>query len=87
MTAHVSAPFLMSKEVGVHMNQLVMSSMSNALGAVLSFLLITRAQHFPPVVTHEIQTAQRQVKTIGMKEYRKAAESPGEALIVDVREL
>ena len=33
-----------------------------------------------------MQAAQKQVKTIGMEEYRKIVENPSEALIVDVRE-
>jgi hypothetical protein len=82
----MSAPFIMPEEGGVHMNQLVMSSIAIALGAALSFPLMTLAQNFPPVVTHKIQAAQRQVKTIGMAEYRKAVESPCDALIADVRE-
>jgi len=44
------------------------------------------AQTVPPVVTKKIETAQRRVKTIGLEEYRKIVESPGDALIVDVRE-
>ncbi len=43
------------------------------------------AQNFPLVVAHKIQAVQRQVETIGMEEYRKATESPGDTLIVDVR--
>jgi rhodanese-related sulfurtransferase len=37
-------------------------------------------------VTQKIQAARAHVKTIGMEEYRKVIDAPGEALIVDVRE-
>ena len=68
------------------MNQLCTSSMIIAIGAVLSVSQPVFAQNLPPVVTQKIQAAQKQVKTIGMEEYRKVVESPGETLIVDVRE-
>ncbi len=44
------------------------------------------AQNIPPVVKQKVEAAQKQVKTIGMEEYRKLVENPGAALIVDVRE-
>ena len=56
------------------------------IGAVLSVSQPVFAQNLPPVVAQKIQAAQKQVKTIGMEEYRKVVESPGETLIVDVRE-
>lgn len=68
------------------MNQVFTSFMTIVIGAVLSVSPIALAQSFPPAVTQKIQAAQKQVKTIGMEEYRKAVESPGTALIVDVRE-
>jgi rhodanese-related sulfurtransferase len=68
------------------MNQLVTSSTVLMIGAVLAIPSLTLAQNFPPVVTQKIQAAQKHVKTIGMEEYRQVVESPGEALIVDVRE-
>ena len=68
------------------MNQLVTSSMVLVVSAVLAMPPMALAQSFPPVVTQKIQAAQKQVKTIGMEEYRKVVESPGDALIVDVRE-
>ena len=68
------------------MNHLFTSSMVIAVGAVLSLPPIVLAQNVPPVVTQKIQAAQKQVRTIGMEEYRKMVESPGETLIVDVRE-
>jgi len=55
-------------------------------GAALSAPPIVPAQSMPPVVTQKVRTAQQQVKTIGMEEYRKVVENPGTALIVDVRE-
>ena len=68
------------------MNQLFTSSMIVVIDVVLSAPPIALAQSFPPVVSQKIQAAQKQVKTIGMEEYRKVVESPGDALIVDVRE-
>jgi rhodanese-related sulfurtransferase len=68
------------------MNQLFTSSMVIMIGAVMSVPPMALAQSFPPVVTQKVQAAQKQVKTIGMEEYRKVVESPGDALIVDVRE-
>ena len=68
------------------MNQLVTSSMVLVVSVVLAMPPMALAQSFPPVVTQKIQAAQKQVKTIGMEEYRKVVESPGDALIVDVRE-
>ncbi|MCS6327522.1 MAG: rhodanese-like domain-containing protein [Nitrospira sp.] len=34
----------------------------------------------------KVHAAQQQVSTIGMEDYRKVVDSPGEALIIDVRE-
>lgn len=68
------------------MNRLILSSLAVMSGAVLWALPPAQAQTFPPVVTQKIQAAQKQVKTIGMEEYRKLVESPGDALLVDVRE-
>jgi len=68
------------------MKQLFTSSMVIVIGAVLSVPPMALSQSFPPVVTQKVQAAQKQVKTIGMEEYRKVVESPGDALIVDVRE-
>jgi rhodanese-related sulfurtransferase len=52
----------------------------------LSVPSLVLAQNYPPTVTQKVQAAQKQIKTIGMEEYRKVVESPGTALIVDVRE-
>lgn len=68
------------------MNQLFTSSLAIMTSALLSFPPMALAQSFPPAVTQKIQAAQKQVKTIGMEEYRTIVESPGAALIVDVRE-
>lgn len=68
------------------MSRLFPSSMFLVIGAVLSVPSLALAQSIPPVVTQKIQAAQKQVKTIGMEEYRTVVENPGEALIVDVRE-
>jgi len=68
------------------MNQVFTSYVVIAIGAALSAPSMALAQSYPPVVTQKIQAAQKQVKTIGMEEYRKVVGSPGEALIVDVRE-
>jgi rhodanese-related sulfurtransferase len=56
------------------------------IGVALPAPPMALAQGYPPVVTQKVQAAQKQVKTIGMEEYRKLVESPGDALIVDVRE-
>lgn len=68
------------------MQQLVMSSVALVMGTALAVPPLVLAQNIPPVVTQKIQAAQKQVKTIGMEEYRKIVETPGETLIVDVRE-
>lgn len=44
------------------------------------------AQNYPDAVSQKVQAAQKQVKTIGMEEYRKLVDNPGETLIVAVRE-
>jgi rhodanese-related sulfurtransferase len=62
------------------------SSMVIIIGVALSIPLIALAQNYPPAVTQKVQAAQKQVKTIGMEEYRKVVENPGTTLIVDVRE-
>ncbi|NOS78418.1 MAG: hypothetical protein HOP35_10775 [Nitrospira sp.] len=68
------------------MNQLFTSFMAMVVGATLVVPPHTFAQNLPPVVTQKVQAAKKQVNTIGMEEYRKIVENPGEALIVDVRE-
>lgn len=56
------------------------------MGAILVVSSPVFAQSFPPVVKQKVEAAQKQVKTIGVEEYRKLVENPGAALIVDVRE-
>ena len=68
------------------MNQLLTSSIAIVIGAMLAIPPLALAQNLPPAVAQKIQAAKQQVKTIGMEEYRKAVENPGETLIVDVRE-
>lgn len=68
------------------MNHLFTASIFVAIAMALSVPSPAVAQNFPPSVTQKIQAAQKQVKTIGLEEYRKVVESPGEALIIDVRE-
>lgn len=68
--------------------------MSTAIPLPLTFIVGTLlalsspvfAQSFPPVVKPKVEAAQKHVRTIGMDEYREIVESPGAALIVDVRE-
>lgn len=68
------------------MNTRVTSYLAIMLGALLSAPSMALAQSFPPVVAQKVDSAKKQVKTIGMNEYRKIVDSPGDALIVDVRE-
>ena len=68
------------------MTVLTTSSLAIVIGAVVSASPHALAQNVPPVVSQKIQAAKRQLKTIGMEEYRKVVENPGTALIVDVRE-
>lgn len=86
IVSHVSAPCFKSQEEEVDMNQFFTPYLVIAIGVVLSVPPMALAQSFPPVVTQKIQVAQKQVKTIGLEEYRKVVASPGDALIVDVRE-
>jgi rhodanese-related sulfurtransferase len=44
------------------------------------------AQGLPPAGKQKIEATQKPVRTIGMEDYRKIVEHPGEALIIDVRE-
>lgn len=68
------------------MNTLTTSAVTIIVGAALTLPSLTLAQSFPPVVKQKVEAAQKQVKTIGMEEYRKLVDNPGAALIVDVRE-
>lgn len=44
------------------------------------------AQAYPPSVSQKIISAQKDVRIIGMKEYRKLVDNAENALIIDVRE-
>lgn len=68
------------------MNTLTTSAVTIIVGAALTLPSLALAQSFPPVVKQKVEAAQKQVKTIGMEEYRKLVDNPGAALIVDVRE-
>jgi rhodanese-related sulfurtransferase len=47
---------------------------------------VVRAQNYPPSVAQKVQSAQKEVRTIGVMEFRKVVDHPGDALIIDVRE-
>jgi rhodanese-related sulfurtransferase len=68
------------------MNGLALCFVSALIGASLSISSPALAQSLPPAVKQNVQAAPKPVKTIGMEEYRKIVDSPGRALIVDVRE-
>jgi rhodanese-related sulfurtransferase len=57
-----------------------------AISAASTIPTTVLAQGLPPMVKQKVDATQKQVKTIGMEEYRKIVENPGSALIVDVRE-
>ena len=46
-------------------------------GAGLTIIPIAFAQTLPPPVAQKVQAAQKQIKTIGMEEYRKIVANPG----------
>ncbi|OQW33470.1 MAG: hypothetical protein A4E19_03480 [Nitrospira sp. SG-bin1] len=56
------------------------------MGAILLLASPVFAQGLPPTVKQKVEAAQKQVKVIGMEEYRKLVENPGSAVILDVRE-
>ncbi|MGQ0555785.1 MAG: rhodanese-like domain-containing protein [Nitrospiraceae bacterium] len=68
------------------MRIVIMFPLAVAVSGVFSFPSSVFSQGVPPLVTQKVDTTQKQVKTIGMEEYRKIVENPGPALIVDVRE-
>ncbi len=68
------------------MNLLFTLSSVLLIGAEITVASVAFAQGLPPAVAQKVQAAQKQVKTIGMEEYRKIVENPGGTLIVDVRE-
>lgn len=64
----------------------ILLPLTGVMSITLAISSVTFAQGLPPIVKQKVETAQKQVKTIGMEEYRKLIEDPGAALIVDVRE-
>ncbi|HEX5544037.1 MAG TPA: rhodanese-like domain-containing protein [Nitrospira sp.] len=68
------------------MNTLALASTALSFSAALAVSLPVFGQSVLPVVNQDVEAAKKQVKTIGMEEYRKLVETPGTALIVDVRE-
>lgn len=68
------------------MNTLALASTALSFSAALAVSLPVFGQSVLPVVNQDVEAAKKQVKTIGMEEYRKLIETPGTALIVDVRE-
>ncbi|MBS0184511.1 MAG: hypothetical protein JSS39_19155 [Nitrospira sp.] len=64
----------------------ILLPLAGVMSITLTISSVTFAQSAPPIVKQKVETAQKQVKTIGMEEYRKLVENPGAALIVDVRE-
>ena len=76
----------MSNQGDIHMNLLFALSAVLLIGAEITVASAAFAQGLPPAVAQKVQAAQKQVKTIGMEEYRKVVENPGGTLIVDVRE-
>ena len=76
----------MSNKGDAHMNLLFTLSSVLLIGAEITVASAAFAQGLPAAVTQKVQAAQKQVKTIGMEEYRKVVENPGGTLIVDVRE-
>jgi rhodanese-related sulfurtransferase len=76
----------MSNKGDAHMNLLFALSSVLLIGTEITVASAAFAQGLPPAVAQKVQAAQKQVKTIGMEEYRKVVENPGGTLIVDVRE-
>lgn len=68
------------------MNRLSTFYLVLLIGAEVTVASVAFAQGLPPAVGQKVQAAQKQVKIIGMQEYRKVVENHGGTLIVDVRE-
>lgn len=68
------------------MRQLLFCALIALPAVSVSYPSETFSQTLPPVVVQKIQSAQQHVKTIGMEDYRKIVDQPGEAMIIDVRE-
>ena len=57
------------------------------VGVFLSLVpAVVVGQNYPPTVAQKIQSAQKEVKTVAVTEFRKVVDSPGDAVIIDVRE-
>jgi rhodanese-related sulfurtransferase len=67
-------------------NSLAFCFVAALITASLSIPSPTLAQGLPPAAKQKIEATQKPVRTIGMEDYRKIVEHPGEALIIDVRE-
>ena len=47
---------------------------------------VVMGQSYPPTVAHKVQSAQKEVKTVAVTEFRKVVDHPSDAVIIDVRE-
>ena len=62
-------------------------SSATIVGVFLSLVpAVVVGQNYPPTVAQKIQSAQKEVKTVAVTEFRKVVDSPGDAVIIDVRE-
>jgi rhodanese-related sulfurtransferase len=68
------------------MNRVHRLHLAPILIAALTLTPAVFAQTLPPAVAGKVQSAKKQIKTIGMEEYRKIVDHPAGTLIVDVRE-
>ena len=68
------------------MTRMRQSSSLIAVAALSLAHALAFAQSYPPSVTQKVISAQKDVRTIGMAAYREVVDSPGHALIIDVRE-
>ena len=68
------------------MRRMCKSSAVIAVVAVSFAQPLAVAQTYPSSVTQKVVSAQKDVRTIGMAEYQKIVDNPGNALIIDVRE-
>ncbi len=68
------------------MHRLTIFTLLTCATVLLPFSTGAFAETLPPAVMQKIHAAQQHIKTIGMEDYRKVVDGPGEALIIDVRE-
>ncbi|MBH0210049.1 MAG: hypothetical protein HP495_16320 [Nitrospira sp.] len=68
------------------MNTLAAFFVSPLISASLFLSFPAFAQSVPPALKQNGAVTQKPVRTIGMEDYRKIVEHPGDALIIDVRE-